>query len=64
MLFAYYSPDFIRQQTNWEVTLSPATKARLTPSQRELLGMGPAGNVRIGGTLTRLPGAAASPAKS
>jgi fumagillin biosynthesis dioxygenase len=54
MLFAYYSVDFIRQQVNWEATLSQKTKARLEPAARKLLGLGPAANTRIGGKLTRL----------
>ena len=54
MMFAYYAKDFIRQQVNWDVCLSDDTKARLDPDARRILGMGPAGNVRIGGGLTRL----------
>lgn len=53
MLFAYYSADFIRQQANWEVSLSPATKARFDEATRKLFGLG-SGNTRIGGELVRL----------
>jgi fumagillin biosynthesis dioxygenase len=54
MLFAYYSAHFIRQQVNWEATLSPATKGRFDDATRKLFGLGPAGNTRIGGALTHL----------
>jgi ectoine hydroxylase-related dioxygenase (phytanoyl-CoA dioxygenase family) len=54
MLFGYYSRDFVRQQVNWDACLSAATKDRLDPAARALLGMGAAANVRIGGSLTRL----------
>lgn len=54
MMFAYYAKDFIRQQVNWDVCLSPGTQARLDPDARRMLGMGPAANTRIGGGLTRL----------
>jgi ectoine hydroxylase-related dioxygenase (phytanoyl-CoA dioxygenase family) len=47
LLFAYYSMDFIRQQVNWEATLSPETKASLDDDDRRLLGLGPSGNTRI-----------------
>jgi fumagillin biosynthesis dioxygenase len=54
MLFAYYSNDFIRQQVNWEVCLSPATKAALNDEERALFGMGAVANARLGGELVRL----------
>jgi ectoine hydroxylase-related dioxygenase (phytanoyl-CoA dioxygenase family) len=54
MMFGYYCKDFIRQQINWEASLSPETKARLDPGARAMLGLGAAGNTRIGGGLTRL----------
>ena len=54
MAFGYYGLDFIRQQVNWEATLSEATKACLDDEGRRLFGLGAAGNTRIGGALTRL----------
>lgn len=54
MMFAYYCKDFIRQQINWDASLSPETKASLDPDARKMLGMGVAANTRIGGALTRL----------
>ena len=54
MLFAYYSSDFIRQQANWTVSLPPEVQAGMAAETRALFGLGPAGNVRIGGALTRL----------
>lgn len=54
MLFAYYSSDFIRQQANWTVSLPPQVQAGMDAEDRALFGLGPAGNVRIGGALTRL----------
>jgi ectoine hydroxylase-related dioxygenase (phytanoyl-CoA dioxygenase family) len=54
MLFAYYSVDFIRQQMNWEGVLPAEVKAGLDDDARTMLGLGPQGNTRIGGALTRL----------
>lgn len=54
MLFAYYTKDFIRPQTNHDAALSEATKARLDDDARALLGMGAAANVRIGGGIVQL----------
>ncbi|MFC4595475.1 phytanoyl-CoA dioxygenase family protein [Sphingobium tyrosinilyticum] len=54
MLFGYYVRDFVRQQVNWDVCLSPETQASLDQGARELLGMGPKANVRIGSALSRL----------
>jgi ectoine hydroxylase-related dioxygenase (phytanoyl-CoA dioxygenase family) len=58
MMFAYYTVDFIRPQTNHEASLSEATKARLDEDARRLLGLGPAANVRLGGELVKLKEAA------
>jgi ectoine hydroxylase-related dioxygenase (phytanoyl-CoA dioxygenase family) len=44
LLFGYYSADFIRPQVNWNVVLSEATKATLSPQMVEWLGLGPAAN--------------------
>lgn len=44
LLFGYYSADFIRPQVNWNVVLSPATQASLSPQMVEWLGLGPAAN--------------------
>lgn len=54
MLFGYYTMDFIRQQVNWEVTLSASTKASLSDEARQRLGLGPLANARIGANLVRL----------
>jgi ectoine hydroxylase-related dioxygenase (phytanoyl-CoA dioxygenase family) len=54
MLFAYYSSDFIRQQANWEAALPAEIKDAMDPEARRLFGLGPLGNARIGGGLTRL----------
>jgi ectoine hydroxylase-related dioxygenase (phytanoyl-CoA dioxygenase family) len=48
LLFGYYSVDFLRPQTNWNVMLSDATKAQLSPELFALLGLGPSGNTRVG----------------
>jgi ectoine hydroxylase-related dioxygenase (phytanoyl-CoA dioxygenase family) len=53
MLFAYYSADFIRTQSNWNAALPAPVQDSLDDEQRALFGLGPAGNVRIGGGLTR-----------
>jgi len=47
LLFGYYCVDFLRPQTNWNVMLSDASKARLAPELFTLLGLGPAGNTRV-----------------
>ena len=60
LLFCYYSRDFVRQQVNWEATLSPETKARLDVNARGLLGMGPISNPGFGLKLVLQPGAFAS----
>lgn len=49
LLFGYYCADFLRPQVNHNVTLSEATRARLSPELFALLGLGPEGNTRIGG---------------
>lgn len=54
MMFAYYTRDFIRPQVNWAAVLSPETQASLDDEEREMFGLGPMGNIRIGGGLTRL----------
>ena len=51
LLFGYYSVDFLRPQTNWNVMLSDATKAALSPDLFTLLGLGPAGNTRLGSSI-------------
>jgi ectoine hydroxylase-related dioxygenase (phytanoyl-CoA dioxygenase family) len=47
LLFGYYSVDFLRPQTNWNVMLSDATKAQLSLELFTLLGLGPTGNTRV-----------------
>jgi fumagillin biosynthesis dioxygenase len=54
MLFGYYSTDFIRTQSNWNAALPQPVQESLDEEMRGLFGLGPAGNVRIGGGLTRL----------
>ena len=51
LLFGYYSVDFLRPQTNWNVVLSDATKAQLTPELFTLLGLGADGNTRVAGEI-------------
>jgi len=53
LLFGYYTADFIRPQTNWNVMLSEATKASLAPELVEWLGLGPGGNTRRGSFVAR-----------
>jgi ectoine hydroxylase-related dioxygenase (phytanoyl-CoA dioxygenase family) len=53
MLFAYYAADFIRPQSNWNAALPASVQDSLDDEQRALFALGPAGNVRIGGGLTR-----------
>ncbi|KAH8819827.1 hypothetical protein F5884DRAFT_761948 [Xylogone sp. PMI_703] len=45
LLFGYYTVPFLRQQVNWAAALSPETKATLTPSLRELLGVNITANI-------------------
>jgi hypothetical protein len=54
MLFGYYSADFIRTQSNWNAALPQSVQDSLDDEMRGLFGLGPAGNVRIGGGITRL----------
>lgn len=54
MMFAFYSVDFLRPQTNHEASLSPEVKARLDDDARALLGLGAAANVRLGGEMVKL----------
>jgi ectoine hydroxylase-related dioxygenase (phytanoyl-CoA dioxygenase family) len=51
LLFGYYSADFLRPQTNFNVNLSETTKAELSPQLHALLGLGPDGNTRVGGEI-------------
>lgn len=48
LLFGYYSADFLRPQTNWNAALSEDTKAQIVPPLFDLLGLGPAANIRTG----------------
>lgn len=54
MLFGYYTADFIRQQANWNTALPQSVRDSLDDEMRGLFGLGPMGNVRIGGGITRL----------
>ena len=49
LLFGYYSRSFIRPQWNFNVGLSEATKAKLTPELMDLLGLGIVANIKSGG---------------
>lgn len=49
LLFGYYCVDFLRPQTNFNVQLSAATKASLSPELFTLLGLGPDANTRVAG---------------
>jgi hypothetical protein len=51
LLFGYYSRDFIRPQTNWNATLSPATIAALSPQMRGWLGPGPTASIGLAAPL-------------
>lgn len=55
LLFGYYSADFIRPQVNWNVVLSAATRASLSPQMEDWLGLGPAANTKRA-TLVRQDG--------
>ncbi len=39
LLFGYYTVPFLRPQVNWNVGLSPATQAALSPQMRQWLGL-------------------------
>lgn len=51
LLFGYYSRDFIRPQTNWNASLSPATIASLSPRMHAWLGLGPTANISLAAPL-------------
>lgn len=54
LLFAYYTADFIRPQANWSEALPQQIKDAMDDDTRAMFGLGPAGNIRLGGALTRL----------
>jgi len=54
LLFAYYTADFIRPQANWPEALPQQVKDSMDDRTRHLFGLGPSGNVRLGGGLTKL----------
>jgi fumagillin biosynthesis dioxygenase len=54
MMFAYYSSDFLRQQMNWAITLPSEVQSSLDQESKQLFGLMPAGNTRIGAQLTAL----------
>jgi ectoine hydroxylase-related dioxygenase (phytanoyl-CoA dioxygenase family) len=47
LLFGYYSRSFIRQQQNWNASLSPETIEALSPQLRAWLGMEARANVKL-----------------
>jgi ectoine hydroxylase-related dioxygenase (phytanoyl-CoA dioxygenase family) len=47
LLFGYYSRSFIRQQQNWNASLSPETVEALSPQLRAWLGMEARANVKL-----------------
>jgi len=50
LLFAFYARSFLRHQNNWNRSLSPETRHRLTPQLKEWLGLG-TGNMGYGAYL-------------
>lgn len=54
LLFAYYTADFIRPQANWPEVLAREVREGMDEATRKLFGLGPTGNVRLGGGITRL----------
>jgi len=54
LMFAYYACDFVRPQANWQAVLAQTVRDSLDEEMRGLFGIGTAGNVRIGGGMTRL----------
>lgn len=55
MMFAYYSTDFIRQQVNWAFCLPPEVQSAMNDHTRQLFGLVPMANTRIGVAMTTLP---------
>lgn len=53
MMFAYYGADFIRPQVNWAFALPQEVQQAMDDRTRALFGLEAAGNVRIGGALSR-----------
>ena len=51
LLFGYYSADFLRPQTNWNASLSPATINTVDSALHARLGLGAAANLRQGGII-------------
>lgn len=51
LLFGYYSRSFVRQQQNWNVSLSPETLAGLSPQLQAWLGLEARANVKLGARL-------------
>jgi ectoine hydroxylase-related dioxygenase (phytanoyl-CoA dioxygenase family) len=47
LLFGYYSRSFIRQQQNWNASLSPETIDGLSPELRAWLGLEARANVKL-----------------
>src|SRR5262245_1191690 len=47
LLFGYYSRSFIRQQQNWNASLSPETIEDLSPQLRDWLGLEARANVKL-----------------
>lgn len=62
LLFGYYSRSFIRQQQNWNASLSPETLASLSPQLRAWLGLEPRANVKLGARLRIHPAPGRRPA--
>jgi fumagillin biosynthesis dioxygenase len=51
LLFGYYSRSFIRQQQNWNASLSPETLEALSPELQARLGLEARANVKLGARL-------------
>lgn len=58
MMFAFYSSDFIRPQVNWCLSLPEPVQDTLSPEARQMFGLAPVGNTRIGAQMTALAKAA------
>ena len=61
LLFGYYSRSFVRQQQNWNASLSPETLEALSPQLRARLGLEPRANVKLGARLRVHPASGRRP---
>lgn len=61
LLFGYYSRSFVRQQQNWNASLSPETLDSLSPRLRAWLGLEARANVKLGARLRIHPASGRRP---